>query len=120
MRSRRRASISAASSVPVRRLPPTRCFSGPHDFPYETALVDTAAGWAQKAKKPVAIVLVSQSSDGLAVVRVSGASTWTQTRRFDHKRKIYDTFLEVRRSELASFDEFVTWLKARVSAPGEN
>lgn len=91
-------------------------FTGPDDFPYPTALVDTASGWEQKRRKPLAVVLISQSTGGLAVIRPSGASQWTRQRRFDNARRIHDVFLEVERERLATMDEFVAWLRAREDA----
>jgi hypothetical protein len=88
-------------------------FDGPGDYPYPTALVDTVAGWEAKARKPVAIVLASQHTGGLAVIRVSTRQEWTTRRRFDDVRRIEDDFYEVDRHLLASFDEFVAWLRRR-------
>jgi len=88
-------------------------FSGPADYPYRTALVDTVPGWESKARKPVAIVLVSQFSGGLAVVRASTRSKWTVRSRFDTVRQIKDDFYEVDRRLLASFNELVAWLERR-------
>jgi hypothetical protein len=92
-------------------------FSGPDDYPYETALVDTVYGWTRKIHKPLALVLVSQGTGGMAVVRPSGENAWASRRRYDKVRGIYDTFLEVDRDALATFDELVEWLRARESAP---
>jgi hypothetical protein len=88
-------------------------FTGPHDYPWSTALVDTVYGWKAKDKKPAAIVLVSQATSGLAVIRVSSCGEWVVRRRFDNVRRIYDDFFEVRRELLASFDELVAWLRLR-------
>lgn len=87
-------------------------FTGPRDFPYETALVDTVSSWQKKAHKPCAIVLISQRTKGLAVVRASTRTDWKQVERFDKEREIRDLFFEVPRELLATFDEFAEWLKA--------
>lgn len=92
-------------------------FTGPRDYPYPTALVDTVKGWEQKLHKPLAIVLVSQRTEGIAVIRVSGESRWLRQRRFDHKRRIEDVFFEVAKRELATFEEFVEWLRQRENPP---
>lgn len=88
-------------------------FEGPVDYPYETALVDTVAGWRQKTHKPVAIVLVSQATGGMAVIRGSSEDRWRSRRRYDRRRRIEDDFLEVDKHELATFDALVDWLRER-------
>jgi hypothetical protein len=72
-------------------------FEGPSDYPYDTALVDTVAGWRQKTHRPVAIVLVSKPTGGMAVIRRSGGCDWRSRRRYDRRRQIEDDFLEVAR-----------------------
>jgi hypothetical protein len=88
-------------------------FSGPDDYPWPTALVDTVSGFDAKANKPAAIVLVSQETAALAVIRGSTESDWMVRRRFDKVRRIEDEFYEVRRELLASFDDLLEWLKRR-------
>jgi hypothetical protein len=107
--SRRRCRVDVKS----RRL----AFTGPDDYPWPTALVDTVSGWDAKATKPSAIVLVSQETRGLAVIRVSTQGDWVVRRRFDQVRRIEDDFYEVRRDLLASFDELVAWLRQREELP---
>lgn len=87
-------------------------FTGPHDYPYPTAFVDTVSGWEKKKHKPCAIVLISQRTNGLAVIRRSTRMAWSQEEHFDRRRKINDMFFMVPREHLASFDEFVDWLRA--------
>jgi hypothetical protein len=86
-------------------------FTGPEDYPYATAIVDTVGGWEVKEPPPNAVVLVSQRTGGMAVVRTSTSSTWTTVRRRDHIRQIDDLFYEVERKSLTTFDEFVAWLR---------
>jgi hypothetical protein len=88
-------------------------FTGPHDYPWSTALVDTVSGWNAKAIKPAAIVLVSQQTRALAVIRGSTEPDWIVRRRFDNVRRIEDDFYEVQRELLASFDDLVEWLRHR-------
>jgi hypothetical protein len=85
-------------------------FTGPHDYPHPTAFVDTVSGWERKAHKPCAIVLISQRTNGLAVIRRSTRSDWTREWAFDHDRQIRDLFFMVAIEKLATFDEFVAWL----------
>jgi hypothetical protein len=88
-------------------------FSGPGDYPYATAFVDTVSSWERKTHKPCAIVLVSQPTGGLAVIRASTRPQWTRSWRYDHDRRIWDWFFEVSCDELATFDQFVDWLHAQ-------
>jgi hypothetical protein len=93
-------------------------FRGPSDYPWPTALVDTVSGWEAKTRKPVAVILVSKTTGGLAVVRSSTRAQWTTSRRFDSRRGIEDSFFEVDKELLAPFDEFVEWLHQRDTPPG--
>jgi hypothetical protein len=89
-------------------------FTGPADYPYQTAFVDTVAGWEAKQHKPMAIVLVSQPTEELAVISVRGAPAhWTRERRYDNTRRIHDWFYMVSRERLRTLDELVAWLLAR-------
>jgi hypothetical protein len=91
-------------------------FTSPADYPYRTALVDTVFGWEAKARKPASIVVVSQLTGGLAIVRSSTSAQWVIRRRFDGVRRIEDDFYEVERELLATFDELVVWLLRRETA----
>ena len=88
-------------------------FTGPNDYPWPTALVDTVSGWSAKADTPVAIVLVSQEAGGLAVIRASTQDRWSVRRRFDNIRKLEDDFYEVAKDLLATFGDLVDWLLQR-------
>lgn len=86
-------------------------FTGPHDYPYETAFVDTVKGWESKTVKPVAIVLYSELTGCACAVRTSREAEWTKTHAFDRDAGIYDEFYLVRRSDLATFNEFIQALR---------
>jgi hypothetical protein len=88
------------------------CFTGAHDFPYETAFVDTTSGWDQKKRKPIAVVLISQQTHELAVVPGSTYSTWQKVRAHDMVRNLDDTFYSVPRMQLVEFDKLVNFLRA--------
>jgi hypothetical protein len=87
-------------------------FTGPGDYPYPTAIVDTVSGWEAKTRKPSAVVLVAQSTGGKAVIGRSTAGYWTKERLRDHVRGISDSFYMVGREHLRPFDEFVAFLRA--------
>jgi hypothetical protein len=88
-------------------------FAGPNDYPYATAFVDTVAGWRQKTHKPVAIVLVSKLTGGMAVIPRSSEEDWRSQPRFDRRRQIEDDFFLVDKRELTAFDALVEWLHGR-------
>jgi hypothetical protein len=92
-------------------------FTAPGDFPYETAFVDTVSGWNAKATKPLAIIMVSQITEAMAVIPVSTESTWTTREVYDRTRKIRDRFYEVRRERLRPLSDLVEWLRAREADP---
>jgi hypothetical protein len=99
---RRRVDVKSRSLV----------FTGPHDYPCSTAFVDTVSSWEQKTHKPCAVVLISQPTNGLAVVPRSSRARWTREKRRDRYREILDWFYMVPTRDLATFDAFVAWLKA--------
>lgn len=88
-------------------------FTTVDDYPYGTALVDTAGGWNAKSNKPAAIVLVSQVTGGMVVVPRSTECTWGTRRRWDRHRRIDDVFLEVQTKRLRPFGDLVAWLLSR-------
>ena len=86
-------------------------FTGPGDYPYPTAFVDTVSGWEAKVHRPAAIVLVSQQTNAMAVIPVSTKEQWTRKRRHDNVRNIDDEFFFVRRDLLRPIDDLVDWLR---------
>jgi hypothetical protein len=88
-------------------------FNCAHDFPYDTAFVDTVSGWNHKHPKPIAVILVSQATLGLAVIKGSTRPAWTIQESFDNVRHISDRFYMVPREHLVGFDTLVIWLKKK-------
>jgi hypothetical protein len=88
-------------------------FTSPKDWPWQTAIVDTASGWKQKEEKPVAVILVSKITGAMIAVPVSTEHEWKVERRFDSLRKFEDNFLMVSRRHLRTIDELVVWLIER-------
>ena len=84
--------------------------SDPETYTYRTAFVDTVKGWDSKNPKPLAVVLVSQRTKAMLVVPVSTQPTWTHTKSFDRVRRIHETWYEIDRSRLRTFNAFVEWL----------
>lgn len=85
-------------------------FRGPEDYPFETAIVDTADGWQAKPHKPSAVILFSQPLGGMAVVPVSSQDSWVHTERFDSVRRINVSLYEIHKSRLASVEQFARWI----------
>jgi len=85
----------------------------PATFPYPRAFVETERGWKRKRRRPLAIVLVSQPTDGVLVVPVSTAPTWKAVERYDEARGITDRFLTIRRDQLRTLTELAWWLQER-------
>ena len=86
-------------------------FDCAHDYPYDTAFVDTVSGWNQKQPKPIAIVLVSQVTLSMVVIKGSTRPTWTIKKSFDNVRQISDNFYMVHKEQLVGFWTLVSWLK---------
>lgn len=82
----------------------------PASYPHRTAFVDTVSGWDSKDPKPLAVVLVSQQTRGLLVIPVSTQDSWTKVRSFDRVRSINETWYQVDRNFLRTFNELVEWL----------
>ena len=90
----------------------------PMSFPYKAPFVDTAHGWANKAEKPLAVLLVSQQTGSIIVIPVSTEKMWVPVKKFDRVRKIEDTFLTIDKSLIRTFDEFIEWLSVRNNRSG--
>lgn len=88
-------------------------FECEHDFPYETVFVDTVRGWDQKQPKPIAIVMVSRQTLGMAVIKGSTRSAWTTEQRYDNVRKFSDTFYMASREQLVGFGRLISFLRQR-------
>ena len=88
-------------------------FTGPRDYPKDTAFVYSLRGWRAKTHRPAAIVLVSQARRGLAVIPASTERRWIARRVKDRERRIEYTVLEVRRELLVPIDALIDWLQPK-------
>ena len=87
-------------------------FTSPSDFPFETAIVDTVRGWDQKQPEPLAVVMVSQSTEAMVVLPVRRSrSAWTTAILRDRVRDLTDTFYLAPRSSLVPFSSLVRFLQ---------
>jgi len=86
-------------------------FECAHDFPYDMIFVDTVRGWEQKNPRPIAIVMISRKTLGIAVVRGSTRKHWVTHQAFDKVRKLSDVFYVVPRTLLVGFGQLVSFLK---------
>lgn len=82
----------------------------PESYPYETAFVDTVAGWDRKTRKPGAVVLTSQKTGAMLVIPGRSQPTWTQGTTRDRVRDITDTWYLAPRGELRTMEELVGYL----------
>ena len=65
-----------------------RRFTGPHDFPFPTVIVDTCESWEAKTRKPVAYVFVSQFTQGLMWCAADTRPLWTRAEQYDTVRRM--------------------------------
>ena len=87
--------------------------SGVEGYPYQTAFVDTLDGWAKKAEKPLAVILVSQRTSQMLVVPVSTEPYWKSESKYDTVRQIHETWITVDKTYLKPMTELVEWLKKK-------
>ena len=76
---------------------------------------DEYAVWLSQllAMRGLAIVMISQITEAMAVIPISTEPTWTVRDTYDRTRKIRDRFYEVRREQLRPLTDLVEWLQAR-------
>ena len=82
-------------------------FTGPHDFPYQTILVDTVRGWQSKTHKPDTYICISTVTEAMICLPGETQKDWIQCPRFDHIRKIKDTFYEAPKNLWISMDTLI-------------
>jgi hypothetical protein len=88
-------------------------FTGPDDWPFGVAFVDTVRSWDKKVTPRLAVVNVSQKTGGITVIPVASTrATWTVTRRWDSARGFNDDFYQVRKGQLRSFADLVRYLRS--------
>ena len=88
-------------------------FAGPWDFPFQTAMVDTKGGWEAKSKEPIAIVMISKQTKGMAVVPASTKPDWIAKECYDKTRKIDVLNYEVDKELMVTFDAFCESLRKK-------
>lgn len=82
----------------------------PRDFPFPTTIVDTVSSYEDKRQKPVAYILRSKPTGAMLAVGPSSKSRWTKKSLYDKKQKLTDNFYIVRKADLRSMDELVSYL----------
>lgn len=88
-------------------------FSSVSDYPFETALVDTVKKWNGRDPKPLAMVLVSTRTGCILAVFAETKGQWTKQKRYDNVREFTDTFFEVPKESLVSYEALVARLQGR-------
>lgn len=88
-------------------------FTSAEDFPYSTIFVDTVAGYDSKVTKPLAYVMISRETKTmLCLPSWKRPKYWTQEKRFDRIRKIYETFYMCPKNRLQSLEDLVIYIKS--------
>lgn len=85
----------------------TFAFTTPADFPYPTAIINTVAGWRNKADRPCAVLIVSQRTGSILATSSTHARRWVRRTIFDHGRGIEVENIEVPRDLLRPLAAFV-------------
>ncbi len=85
--------------------------SDPESFPHAYPFVDTKSGWEAKKQKPVAVVMISQVTGEMLVVRTTTEKYWGTQHAFDQTRGYPDTFLTVHRGFLRPINSLIQHLK---------
>lgn len=69
-------------------------FTGRHDWPYFTMIVDAAHLWDDAEVKPLAYIIMNDDLTACAVVRGMTAERWQRVERYDPGKKRNRTFYE--------------------------
>jgi len=69
-------------------------FHTPEDFPHPTILIDTVSGWEGKRPVPQLVLCVSQQTGALMWLPTKTKQDWIISSRYDHVRRITDSFYE--------------------------
>ena len=88
-------------------------FTGPEDFPWDTAMVDTVYGWRMKAEKPHYYVFVAQGTGGIAVVDGSTHEEWLEGIFYDRVERKRNRTYVVNKNLLKSWDWLVEELRGK-------
>jgi hypothetical protein len=91
----------------------TMTFTGPHDYPFKTAWLDTLDGWKMKKVKPRFVVLICQETRGIAVASFHGYAEkrYLAEMGSDPKRGLYNLpMVAIGREHLVTFERMAEWL----------
>ncbi|WP_456598797.1 hypothetical protein [Blastococcus sp. SYSU DS0616] len=86
-------------------------FTSVEDYPRPPAFVDTKSGWDKKDPKPNAVILVSQVTKAMLVIRSSTSDRWGTVQTTDRVRHITDVWLTCPQDAMQSFDDFCAELR---------
>jgi hypothetical protein len=86
-------------------------FTSTTDFPFDSAIVDTADGWQRKQRKPIAVVNISQPTGRCVVIPVSSSNFWRVGWADDRVRGIRVRNLYCPKQWMRDWDQFVLWLR---------
>lgn len=87
--------------------------NNPNTYPHPTAYTDTVYGWNQKHPKPLATILISQTTHQMLVIPTSTQPTWKTTTNYDRIRHITETWYTVNKNQLQPIEQLTTWLQHR-------
>jgi hypothetical protein len=82
----------------------------PSEFPFPTTIVDTVSSYEDKKQKPIAYILRSKPTGAMLAVGPSSKIRWSKKSLYDKKQQLTDNFYIVKKSDLRSMDELVSYL----------
>jgi len=85
-------------------------FTGPKDFPFEDVIFYAKHAFDILDPKPVATVIISQQTQGIAVVSTRSKLHWKVLRSKDYTRQYRQNVYTIHRDRLLSFQKLVEFL----------
>jgi hypothetical protein len=86
-------------------------FTNKNNYPYDTAFIDTVSGWQAKSIKPFAVIVISQITNNIVIVRPSLCKLWNIENKKDRIRKINESFYTINKNLLEDYSYLVDGLK---------
>ena len=87
-------------------------FTGPDDFPFDTALIGSARRWKARTVMPMGVVIVSDATDARIFVPSTTAHMWQVRDQRDSTRDYEDKSVHVPRACLRTWDFLIRELAA--------
>jgi hypothetical protein len=86
-------------------------FTGPDDYPYDTALIGAVRRWTTRPHQPCAVIIISEPTGAAIVIPTNTRPDWTTEDHYDTHRHFTETSYAAPRHTYLHWHRLITHLQ---------